>query len=292
VSTTTAVDLCVQVTGAQASSERGHAAQWKVSAWTTGGNVPDATLQLQATPASGGAPGFSSGCGKDDGTSSCDLGAMDATSAKRQLKAQLTVPVDAPKVTSVRLTVTGKADDLTRAPVAAAAVAIAAPPAKAKSAPPAKAKSAPAPGQTPTTLPGTTVDPPISVTVTSPLPVGSLPSIGAASPTLSPGGNASNLFPTLDPKQTKAASDGPSTRPLANTSALPQGASIIGAQLTGLAALALAFILAVTGLSFRRRSAAKQRQEAASGPAESSEQPDSQKDSPEAPKENPPADEK
>lgn len=246
--------------------------------------MPDATLQLQATPANGGAPGFSSGCGKDDGTSSCDLGAMDATSAKRQLQAQLTVPVDASKVTSVRLTVTGKADDLTQAPVAAATVAIAAPP--------AKAKSAPAPGQTPTTLPGTTVDPPISVTVTSPLPVGSLPSIGAASPTLSPGGNASNLFPTLDPKQTNAASDGPSTRPLANTSALPQGASIIGAQLTGLAALAVAFILAVTGLSFRRRSAAKQRQGAASGSAESSDQPDSQKDSPEGPKENPPADEK
>jgi hypothetical protein len=37
----------------------------------------------------------------------------------------------------------------------------------------------------------------------------------------------------------------------ADVSALPEGASVVGAQLAGLAALALAFLLAVTRLSIR-----------------------------------------
>lgn len=45
--------------------------------------------------------------------------------------------------------------------------------------------------------------------------------------------------------------------PIANTAALPEGAPIIGAQVAGLLALALAFVLAVTRLSIRRRPAAK-----------------------------------
>jgi hypothetical protein len=39
---------------------------------------------------------------------------------------------------------------------------------------------------------------------------------------------------------------------VADTSALPEGASVVNAQLAGLAALALAFVLAVTRLSIRR----------------------------------------
>jgi len=45
--------------------------------------------------------------------------------------------------------------------------------------------------------------------------------------------------------------------PIANTAALPEGAPIIGAQVAGLLALALAFLLAVTRLSIRRRPATK-----------------------------------
>ena len=39
---------------------------------------------------------------------------------------------------------------------------------------------------------------------------------------------------------------------IADTSALPEGASVVNAQLAGLAALALAFVLAVTRMSLRR----------------------------------------
>ncbi|MGH3246130.1 MAG: hypothetical protein ACRDOI_07965 [Trebonia sp.] len=242
----TQVSLCVEVAPSQASSEVGHPAQWTVSVWTMNGNVPDATLRLQATPVSGGAPGFSFGCGNDDGTSSCDLGAVDAKSAKRQFQAQLTVPVTASDVTSVSLTAIGSAPQLTTDPEASAVISITAPSAAAPQNPPAAAAAAPVPTM-----------------ATAPLPIGGLPSIPAASPTLSPlsqGGNAADLFPTLNPKPKPKPTPSPaqsgqeaSTRSIANTSALPAGAPIVGAQLAGLAALALGFVLAVTRLSIRRR---------------------------------------
>jgi hypothetical protein len=95
---------------------------------------------------------------------------------------------------------------------------------------------------------GGATDAPIS----TPLPAGTLPELPTASE--SPSGNAADLFPTLDPQPTPS---GPKAkaRPVANTSALPGGAPVVGAQLAGLAALALAFVLAVTRLSVRRRSA-------------------------------------
>ncbi len=273
----TQVSLCVSVAGAHSSTERGHAAQWTVSAWTTGGNVPDATIRLQATPASGGAPGFSGGCGNGDGTSACDLGPVDANSAPRQLQAQLTVPVTATTVKSLSLTVTGSAAHLTKDPQASATMSITAPPAS-TTAPPNPATQA-SPTQAPATQAPATAAPappnpaaqdlaaqdpgaqslanePAPVTVTSPLPVGSLPGIPAVSPTVSPGGNAASLFPKLNPTPSKDRSQSSKkahTRPVADTSALPEGDAVINAQLAGLAALAVAFVLAVTRLTIRRR---------------------------------------
>ena len=173
---------------------------------------------------------------------------MDSKSAPRQLQAQLTVPVSASTVKSVNLTVTGSSAHLAKALKASAAVAITAPP-----------SSVGAPPNPVTDPPLPVGDPPAPDPITSPLPVGSLPGIPAASPTLSSGGNAAGLFPTLDPAPTTGHSPSASkarTRPVADTSALPQGATVVDAQLAGLAALALAFVLAVTRLSIRRRPAA------------------------------------
>jgi hypothetical protein len=291
VSHTTQTSLCVEVARAQASTERGHAAQWTVSAWTTGGDVPDATIQLQATPASGGAPGFTFGCGNADGTSSCDLGTVDANSAPRQLQAEVTVPVTASTVTSVSLTVIGGTAHLAKYPEASATESITAPPSSAtasQNAAPSQNAGAPqnptppqnagapqnagtpqnptppqslVPLQNPTpqnlpelpTVPEAVTSP---LPATSPLPVGSLPSIPAVAPTLNPSGNAAGLFPTVNPTpDTGLAQSGhkAGTRPVADTSALPEGAPVVGAQLAGLAALALAFALAVTRLTIRRR---------------------------------------
>ena len=96
------------------------------------------------------------------------------------------------------------------------------------------------------------------ITTTSPLPVGNLPGITSAttpSSTLSPGGNAGNLFPTLDPSSGSSTPNSVKGRPVADTTALPEGASVLGASLIGLLALALAFVLAVTRFSIRRRPA-------------------------------------
>ena len=191
----------------------------------TGGNVPDSTLRLRATPASV-TPEFSFGCGRYDGTASCDLSALDAKSAKGPLQAQITVPATATAVTSVTLTAIGSAAHLATEPIASTAVAITA-------------------AVVTASVPSTTVNP---------LPVDALPNVPAGSPALSPGGNAAVLFPTLQPaadplRRTRSLS----ARSVADSSALPQAAPVAAAQLAGLAALALAFVLTVTRLSSRRR---------------------------------------
>jgi hypothetical protein len=133
-----------------------------VGAWTVGGNVPDAKLQLAASAGAGG-PTFSFGCGAGNGTSVCDLGAVDASSTQRQLQAEVTVPVTATTITSVSLTVTGTAASLTLAPAASAAVVVL-----------ASSGSAGA--------------------VLSPIPGTQIPAS-----TTSPGGSAASLFPTVGP---------------------------------------------------------------------------------------------
>jgi hypothetical protein len=223
-----------------------------ISAWTKGGNVPNATVRLQTVPDSL-TPNFSFGCGSSNGTASCDLGAIDAKSAERQLEAKATVPATASTVKSVRLIVIGSAANLTKDPKAAAAVAITKP---------APSKTTPTPTTTPTT---------------SPLPVGSLPAVATINPTtgasLSPGGNAAGLFPTLKPSPSASSSPGSGTplnakaRQAADTSALPESAPVVGAQLAGLAALLVAFVLAVTRFSIRRRPAPATAAPAGASPA-------------------------
>jgi hypothetical protein len=231
-------------------------------------------VRLQATPAVGGAPGFSFGCGNDDGTSSCALGTVDAKSAHRQLQAQLTVPVTAATVKSISLTAIGSAATLATDPKASTAIAV----------------------TTPAAAKPTSTTPQAPETVISPLPVGSLPNLRATSPTLSPGGNAAGLFPTLDPKPTPTLTpisvqkaDG---RPVADTTTLPEGAPIANAQIAGLAALALAVVLAVTRLSIRRRpGTARAGPDAETAPAPLPEQPEGQQpEAGEGALDSPPAD--
>jgi hypothetical protein len=238
----------------QASVARGQAAQWTVSAWTQGGNVPHATISLAAAPA-GLKPEYSVGCGSHDGTALCDLGAIDVKSAKREVQAQVAVPATATTVTSVRLTVTASAAHLPKQPKAAATVTVTAPP----------------PGAV---VPTPVVGPPL--VSTTPLSVGFLPFLQASGSMLRPGGNAAGLFPTLspgtDPPASTPANQKGSTTPVANTFALSQGASVVGGQLVGLAVLALGLVLAVTRLSVRRRPARKSAAEPAK-PADGSAKP-------------------
>lgn len=234
---------------ASSSIQRGQTALWTVTAWAQDGNVPDATVRLIAAPASL-KPVFSFGCGSHDGSASCDLGALDAKSAQRQLQATIAVAASATTVTSVRLTAVASVAGLTKDPQVSATMSVtAASPAATNSADPS--------------APGSTTD-------VSPLTVGNLPYLPSASPVLSPGGNASGLFPAVTPSAdpSTAKQDPEKTQAIANTSALPQEAPVVGAQLAGLGVLALAFLLAVARLSLRRRSAAAQSGPAAPGKPE------------------------
>jgi hypothetical protein len=153
---------------------------------------------------------------------------VDATSAIRELRAQLTVPVTA-TATSVTLTATGSAANLHTDPAAAGAITILTP-----ASPVAVSPTALSTG----TLPGVSA-PGLSPTVSS---------------SLNPGGNASGLFPTVDPQS--AASPHPSVtgraEQVASTSSPASGSSTLAAQVVGLVALALAGVFAVTRFSIRR----------------------------------------
>ena len=94
--------------------------------------------------------------------------AVSATSAQRQLQAQVTVPLTAAAASSVSLTATASAANLRTDPAASAAITVLPTPA----------------------LPG----------VTTSLPLGTLTGSAPQDPTLSPGGNASGLFPTIAPQ--------------------------------------------------------------------------------------------
>jgi hypothetical protein len=198
---------------------------------------------------------FSFGCGSHNGSASCDLGALDAKSAQRQLQAKIAVAASATTVTSARLTAAASATGLTKDPQASATTSV-------------TAASSTATSSADPSAPGTTD--------ISPLTVGNLPYLPSASPVLSPGGNAAGLFPTLTPSADPptAKQDPQKTQAVANTAALPQEAPVVGAQLAGLGVLALAFLLAVARLSLRRRSAPAQGGPASPGkPAEPSDPP-------------------
>jgi hypothetical protein len=214
---TAPVSVCVEVAPLQQSRQPGQAAQWAVAAWATGGTVPDVTIQLLATPAGSGTASFSFGCGNSDGTSSCNLGAVNATSAQRQLQAQVPVPLTA-AVSSVSLTGTASATNLRTDPAASASITILPSPALA--------------GVTTSLLPGVVAG------------------VSAPNLTLSPGGNASGLFPTLAPQSPQTEPGG--IRQLADTSVPGKGTFPLGAQAAGLAVLALAFVVAITRVSVRR----------------------------------------
>ena len=211
------VSVCVEVQPMEQSLQPGQAAQWAVAAWVTGGNVPDVKIQLLATNSVTGSASFSFGCGNSDRTPSCDLGAVDATSAQRQLQAQAAVPLTA-DVSSVSLTATASAANLHTDPKASASIAV---------------------------LPSAAL-----AGVTTSLPLGTLTGSSPQNLMLSPGGNASSLFPTLAPQSPQTE---PGTfRQLADTSAPAKGTFPLGAQAAGLAVLALACVVAITRVSVRR----------------------------------------
>jgi hypothetical protein len=233
------VELCVRVMPLQSSAKLGQAAHWEVGAWAEGANVPGVTVWLQNSPAGGATPGFTSGCGAG-GTNGCYLGAVIAGAAQRIFTAEVTVPATA-AVSSVTLTVTASAAGLTATPRAAEPISF---------------TTASAPSAASTTPARAT---PASTATTAPL--GGMPGVTPPVPSSSPSGDASGLFPNVSPSQAGFTVTEPTTAAAGNTgrahdtssAAPPTAGDAFGAEVVGLIALALAFILAGVRMTFRRR---------------------------------------
>lgn len=88
--------------------------------------------------------------------------------------------------------------------------------------------------------------------------VGQLPELNGAASSVIGVGNASGLFPQISPSASPSPAPGANggkkanADPPAKLSLLPLGMPVVTAQIIGLIALALAFLLALTRLSLRR----------------------------------------
>lgn len=238
----------------EASVARGHSARWNVTVWSTNGSVGNVVVKLTTSPSSQ-KPRFTAGCAKE-GTNSCSLGTVHSDSQHTQLQAQVPIAATATSVKSVKLTATGSGTKLQAKPTASVPIAVTAPPASAS----ASASATAGAGSAGPSTPGAGTLTPAGVRST--LGAGGFPFVGAAgaqaglSPAVSPGGNASSLFPTLNPSSSGPNGPNGVSRIRSAADSLPGDASLMGAQYAGLIALALAFILSVTRFQIRRRQAA------------------------------------
>jgi hypothetical protein len=226
--------MCVGLERVQASIKHGQAAQWVVSVYTTGADATNVSVGVSAAPAGQNAS-FDFGCGSRNGTAACGLGQVNAGARPRQVQAQIAVPATS-NATAVQLTATVSADHVPVKPQASVTVTVAA-------------------GA------GAPIPPPVNYLTNAVFRNASyLPVIGAnlskGGTTLSPGGNASGLFPELVPGTQSQSPNGTASRAQDTMALASDGLSVINAQIAGVAALALALLLAAVPPLRRRLLAA------------------------------------
>jgi hypothetical protein len=225
----------------KASISRGQQAAYVVQVSTeNNGSVSDVTVALMAQPSSQ-KPTFTSGCAKGQGTASCAVGSVSDTQPV-SLKAQIPVAATATSVTSVKLTATASIATSQKwtPPAAAETVAVTAASASASASPTKSGSSSPG------VLPEST------------LPLGPIPNLNGVSSQLIGAGNASGLFPAINPSDTPSPSPGGQApgaqrRPVPGSSAIAFVQPGLTGQVAGLIALAVAVLLTVTRLSLRKR---------------------------------------
>jgi hypothetical protein len=232
--------MCVGVERTQASIKHGQAAQFVVSVYTTGATTTHASVAVSAAPA-GQRAALAYGCGKQDGTAACTLGTVAVGAAVHQVQAQITVPATS-TATAVRLTAAVSADHLPVKPQASVTVVV-------------TAGTGASSGKPTNFLTSAVFQNPSYLPLVGPAPGGNL----KGKSILSPGGNASGLFPELTPGA-QAAGSGPAAAmasPAREASAVAlAGDSVNNAQVAGLAALALALLLVASSPRLRTRVAA------------------------------------
>jgi hypothetical protein len=231
-------ELCVSVQRSQSSVPRGQSAAYIVQVSTKNeGSASAVTVVLTSQPSSQ-KPVFTGGCANGNGTATCPAGAVSGKQPVT-LHAQIPVADDASSVTSVKLTATARVTTTAKwtPPSAAETVAVTG------TASPGGSPSGGAPA-----APGTT------------LPLGPIPNLNSISSSLIGAGNASGLFPAINPGATPSPSPGNGTsdsrrnaEPAAGSSAIAFVKPGLTGQVAGLVALAAAVLLTVTRLSLRRR---------------------------------------
>jgi hypothetical protein len=227
----------VSVQRTQASVPRGQSAAYIIAVSTKNdGSAAAVTVALASQPSSQ-KPVFTGGCGDGNGTAKCPVSAV-SDKQPVTLHAQIPVADDASSVTAVKLTATASVTTTAKwtPPSAAETVAVTA------------ASPAGSPSGDPTTAPGTT------------LPLGPIPNLNSVSSSLIGAGNASGLFPAINPGATPSPSPGNGTsdarrnaEPAAGSAAIAFVKPGLTGQVAGLVALLVAVLLTVTRLSLRRR---------------------------------------
>jgi hypothetical protein len=210
---------------------------------TANGSASGVTVALTSQPASQ-KPGYTSGCVKGEGTASCAVGSV-SDKQPVSLRAQIPVAASASSVTSVKLTATASVATTAKwtPPAAAETVAVTA----------ASASPASSP---------TSASPPQVISPGANLPLGPIPALNGVASRIIEAGNASSLFPSINPSDTPspapgsqaAAAAGPGqARPSPYSSAIAFVRPGLTGQVAGLIALAVAVLLTVTRLSLRKR---------------------------------------
>jgi hypothetical protein len=227
----------VSVQRSKASISRGQQAAYVVQVSTkNNGSASLVTVALTASPSSQQAT-FTGGCAKGEGAATCTVSSV-SDKQPASLKAQIPVAASATSVTSVKLTATASIATTEKwtPPSAAETVAVTA----ASASPTTSATSS------------------AGVLPQSTLPLGPIPNLNGVSSQLIGAGNASGLFPAINPSATPSPSPGgpapgSERRPVSGSSAIAFVQPGLTGQVAGLIALAVAVLLTVTRLSLRKR---------------------------------------
>jgi hypothetical protein len=249
-STQQGVTVHLNAAPSQATAHPGQKVDFPITAWASAGKEKGTiTATVRDTNHTSGltSPTFIIGCGSKTSCTFSPLPTKEPTTP--QAEAQLTIPNNVR--TGDQVTVAFK---MTVSPE----------PSPSPSASPSRSKAATGgtsagatPAATNSGTSGTTYG------LGAGLPIGPLPSVGAAGvpgiSTTIPGGNASNLFPQINPTPspapgTQADPAKGGAQPVADSSTIPLslGSSEFGAQIIGLLMLLLGVVIAVTRISLRK----------------------------------------
>jgi hypothetical protein len=256
------------VTASESSVQPGDTVLFRISTWAFNSNKNNGTITTTMQPTAFGQPTFTvGGCASK---TSCTVSLPKSEPLTPNAEAEVVVPKSAPAGDKIAFTatVTVVGEPALKASQAAVVTVIkAASPSQSPNAGSSKSPNtnsskskAGTPAGSTATTPGTAGT---TYSLGSSLPLGPLPGVGAAGvpgiSTTLPAGNASNLFPQINPSATpspgsQAISGKGRVQPVADSSTIPLSlsSSEFGAQIFGLIMLLLGAAIAVTRFSLRK----------------------------------------